>query len=248
MVVTPQASNDPTSWNVRLNDDLDDDYGFVHALVAQLMTEVCVDPQRVYAAAHERGGLAGYLICSAPREFAAVAMVASTTLWLCPPEAQPSVLAIAGTADESSPYGGDDDSGGSVVEVLTGWAERNGCAVDPADDPAGAGCRGTAFQRMRQRPGSVVLMTIEGGTHQWPGTPTRLRSSDGNSEAGRKHSTRHPSDPRLLRLGPIKGGRMMLFSGSRPVRGRDLGVEGDSGMQNKSMCRGCASPIAAPAP
>jgi polyhydroxybutyrate depolymerase len=184
VVVTPQANNDPASWNARSNDDLDDDYGFIHSLVVELLTKVCVDPQRVYAAGFANGAVfAGYLVCSAPSEFAAVAMVGGTTLWLCPPEVQPSVLAIAGTADESSPYEGDDDSGGSVPEVVGGWAERNGCAVDPATSELQPGVEEQRYGGCAND-GAVVLLTIEGGVHQWPGTPIARTVAD-NSAAGR---------------------------------------------------------------
>ena len=184
VVVSPDSNSEPASWNVRADPDRDDDFEFIHSLVAELLTKLCVDPDRVYATGHSNGSVfAAYLVCSEPYEFAGVAMVAGTALWLCPPDVQPSVMAIAGTADNTNPYDGDEDTGGSVVEVVGSWATHNGCALDPASSEPVAGVDELRYSGCAND-GSVVLMTINGGGHPWPGTPI-ARAVDVNSTAGR---------------------------------------------------------------
>ena len=184
VVVTPDSNTEPASWNVRADPDRDDDFEFIHSLVAELMTRLCVDPGRIFATGHSNGSVfAAYLVCSAPYEFAAVAMVAGTALWLCPDDVRPSVMSIAGTADKANPYDGDEDSGGSVLDVIGSWAAHNGCNLEPAASEPEAGVDELRYTGCTNG-GVVVLLTVNGGGHPWPGTPI-ARAVDENSDAGR---------------------------------------------------------------
>lgn len=183
VVVTPDSTSEPQSWNVRADTDRDDDFAFAHALVAQMQQILCVDASRIYVSGHANGAtFAAYLACSTPFEFAAIAMVASTTPGLCPPEVQPAVLAIAGTADEANPY--DDPGGDGVVDVMTAWAQHDGCATY-ATDNIRDGVDATRFDGCAAGDAQVVLLTIDGGGHPWPGSPVAVRL-DGNSDAAKK--------------------------------------------------------------
>ncbi|OHV34749.1 alpha/beta hydrolase family esterase [Pseudofrankia sp. EUN1h] len=192
IVVTPAALGDPTKWNILGTDGAADDYGFAHALLTDLTSRLCVDPDRIYAAGHSNGGaFAGLLACRPPFPFAAVALVSGTPPSTCPAAAVaagsgPSVLAINGTADTTAPYADN-------VNRLDTFVQSYGCR--PASGPttlmvgvsqrrdlgcAGAGAAGRDIE--------VDLVTVDGGTHVWPGGPAASSdrpSAVGNSAAGR---------------------------------------------------------------
>ncbi|ADP84598.1 alpha/beta hydrolase family esterase [Pseudofrankia inefficax] len=193
IVVTPDALGDPRKWNVFEAPAAADDVGFVHALVAELNQHLCVDPTRIYAAGHSNGSaFAATLVCQTPYVFAAVAMVSATTPAACPTGVAPATLAIAGTADPQVPY-----AGGTVrstttripaaTAVVDSYATRYGCARPPHHDRpfpeverlTYSGCADGA---------AVVLDTVSGGTHAWPGGPAAngdSPSAAGESQAGK---------------------------------------------------------------
>jgi len=182
IVVTPQALGLPRRWNIAAAEDQPDDFGFLHALVADLSGRLCVDPHRVYAAGVSNGAAAAaQLVCQPPYSFAAVAMVSATVPAECPPEHPVSVLAIHGTADPQVPYNGGKVGGEGLTvppapKVVEWYAQRYGCATPPVrDEPVPgvqrvrhAGCRGGE---------EVVLDTVVGGRHEWPGSKAALGDS-----------------------------------------------------------------------
>jgi polyhydroxybutyrate depolymerase len=175
VVVTPDALGDPRDWNYFGDRTRAHDFGFVEALVADLSERLCIDADRVYAAGHSAGSaFAGFLQCKPPYRFAAVAMVAAFVPTTCPvDQVAPSVIVFHGSADPAVPYAGGSVGGGSVgipavLETLDQYAAAYGCerpAVkgDPApgvETARLAGCAGGS---------EVVLYTIVGGSHDWPG-------------------------------------------------------------------------------
>jgi polyhydroxybutyrate depolymerase len=188
IVVTP--SSIPPDWNEFSVAGRPDDYGFVGALIVSLESRLCIDPQRVYAAGHSNGSaFAGFLVCKAPYSFAAVAMVSATVPSTCPNGVSPSILAIAGTADPLVPYAGGTVAGSTVVipaatDTIKSYASKYQCSRGPApDEPLGgvlrvqySGCLAGA---------EVVLDTIVGGSHSWPGGLVAT-TDPGDSPAGRR--------------------------------------------------------------
>jgi polyhydroxybutyrate depolymerase len=188
IVVTPQALGSPRQWNAFGRAGKADDVGFIHALVADLERRLCVDRARVYATGHSNGAaFAGFLVCTAPFEFAAVAMVSGTTPAACPAGVAPATMAVAGTADPQVPYAGG-TVGRSTTRVpaatttMQAYARHYACA--------GAGRQDTPWPGVRRlRYGGcvdgaeVVLDTVVGGQHVWPGGDDAAASM-GNSRAG----------------------------------------------------------------
>lgn len=170
VLVYPEASGHPRAWQAdpRLGDR---DVRFVRDLVSLLTGRVSIDPSRVYAAGLSNGGgMAARLACDAADLFAAVATVAGAyPTGACDPERAVPVVAFHGTADPIVPYGGWGILLPPVEGWAAGWAERDGC--DPSaevrvigDDVTSrtwGGCRDQA---------QVVLYTIAGGGHGWPGS------------------------------------------------------------------------------
>lgn len=150
-----------------------DDVGFLSALVDSLVAEFDIDPARVYATGFSNGGgMVHRLACESTR-FAAIAPVAgympARIAERCRGGPPVSVLAVHGTDDAVVPY----DQ--QLTGILEHWVARDGCTApaesvrwpdrDPGDDTLVR-----IDQHTRCRAGSrVVLYSIEGGGHTWPG-------------------------------------------------------------------------------
>jgi polyhydroxybutyrate depolymerase len=174
-------------WNDgRSNGRPHDDVGFVRALVDTLQRELGVDPRRIYATGISNGAMFSYrLACDLPGVFAAIAPVAGALpVQLAPGcgHTMPvSVLAFQGTADRLVPYAGGGVAlrRGSVLGAersIAFWGEIDGCAGQPSTtlepDRVRDGTRVRRLEYAGCRDGrGVVLYTIEGGGHTWPGGP-----------------------------------------------------------------------------
>lgn len=159
-----------------------DDVAFSDRLVGALRAELPVDADRVYAVGMSNGGIfVNRLACERPAVFAAVATVAASAsvdvAARCAPSGGPGVLALHGTADTFVPYSGGPTAGGGQVlpapENARAWARRDSCDTGPhvqtlvpeVTETRWGGCAGGA---------SVVLVTLEGGGHTWPGSDADL--------------------------------------------------------------------------
>jgi len=173
VVVTPDGSGNPLTWNL-FDPAGVDDYRFVERLVAHLVRELCVDRARIFATGHSAGSaFAGFLVCRKPYRFAAVATVSATVPSACAQHRKEAVLGIHGTADPAVLYDGGKGAGQTVAippvkQTIAAYAKRASCDATPtADRPA------PGVERLRYRgcaPGTqVVLLTIVGGGHPWPG-------------------------------------------------------------------------------
>lgn len=161
------------------------------------------------------GLMSSALGCRLPDVFAAVAPVSGVTfLPDCEDGPPVSYQAIYGTADNVLPYDGglganlqgflsdnpldasaatpdeQQDQISSIAfapvdDTLARWAERNGCAAEPEEEPVSdevvrrswPDCDGGA---------EVVLYVVDGGGHTWPGTPLlddRAAAGDATAQA-----------------------------------------------------------------
>lgn len=146
-----------------------DDVGFVGAVLDAVAAEVCVDPHRVFATGFSNGGFLSHrLACEYADRIAAVAPVAGVNgMDTCAPSRPVPVMQFHGTSDGLVPYEGN-ATFPSVADTMAAWAERNGCDPMPAETfhqgdtlcQTWSGCEAEA---------SVVLCTIDGGGHTWPG-------------------------------------------------------------------------------
>lgn len=163
-----------------------DDVAFVRALLDSLGGELGLDPRRIYATGISNGAMFAYrLACDLPGVLAAVAPVAgampAALLPRCGAAAPVAVAAFQGTADPFVPYEGGGVAGrrGAVLSAAASaefWMRVNGCTGPPTSvPPSDSVTDGTRVRReswdgcRSARP--VVLYTIEGGGHTWPGGP-----------------------------------------------------------------------------
>jgi polyhydroxybutyrate depolymerase len=163
-----------------------DDVGFVRILLDALGRELPVDPKRIYATGISNGaGLAYRLACDLPGIFAAIAPVAGAPAAAleerCAATRPVSVISFQGTRDRLMPYEGGNVSirRGQVLSAPRSaalFAEVNGCApsptvvAEPDTVKDGTRVRRSVYGGCGEGR-EVVLYTIEGGGHTWPGGP-----------------------------------------------------------------------------
>lgn len=163
-----------------------DDVEFIRLLLDSLGRELPVDPGRIYVTGISNGaGLAYRLACDLPGTFAAIAPVAGAPAAVLEPRCAAtrpvSVISFQGTADRLMPYEGGNVAArrGQVLSATRSaalFAEVSGCTPSPTvtaePDTARDGTRVRRSTYGGCREGrQVVLYTIEGGGHTWPGGP-----------------------------------------------------------------------------
>ena len=184
ITLSPQAPSESRVW--RLGHD-GPDVAFVQGLVDIASERLCVDLARIYATGFSMGGMMSMeLACATPDRYAAIAPVAGTV------EVQPCdradpvpLLSVHGSGDDVVGFDGTlspnvavmvgPTSGASVSEVVTTWAEVNGCAVPGGAAPDATEVTATVDQVHFDCPptGSTELYVVDGGGHDRPGDPTR---------------------------------------------------------------------------
>jgi polyhydroxybutyrate depolymerase len=171
-----------------------DDVKFISRLMDYMVWKYHVNPQKIYVAGYSSGGmLAQRLAMEITDKVAAIAEVAATLpmpqLALKKKPGRPiSVLMINGTEDPAFPWGGGTTQiigvkVGNVASVLATvdyWINANGGMRDLPDlHPAVTNKRdGTMVDVANfptQNKTSVMLYTIRGGGHTWPGSDVPLR-------------------------------------------------------------------------
>ena len=151
-----------------------DDVAFVTAAVADVAKNVSINVARVYATGISNGGMLSYTLACDTTLFAAIGPVSGTQLDPCRSPHPASVMAIHGTADPLIPYRGGPGhgfvhiNGPPIPDVNAFWRKVDQCQAASVTTSGSlttstAGC---ADNR------SVVLITIDGGGHQWPGFAT----------------------------------------------------------------------------
>ena len=164
-----------------------DDVAFVRALLDSLSRRVTLDSSRLYATGISNGAMFAYrLACDLPGVLAAIAPVAGAVpaalAERCAGAAPVAVAAFQGTADPLLPYGGGGRGASGRGEVLSAlrsaelWARVDGCGATPELEAPRDSVRDGTRVRPRRWTGcrtgrEVVLYTIEGGGHTWPGGP-----------------------------------------------------------------------------
>jgi polyhydroxybutyrate depolymerase len=150
---------------------------FVAELIDSLGASYSIDKTRIYANGMSNGGgMAFVLSCTLPDRIAAVGMVSAglDPGWdWCTDHTPVPVIAFHGTADPVVPYnGGPSKLGGgtfpNVPEFFAKWSRRNQCGPNPIESVVA-----TDVMRLQYagcaNDGEVVLYTIKGEGHQWPG-------------------------------------------------------------------------------
>jgi polyhydroxybutyrate depolymerase len=150
-----------------------DDVAFISAAVADIAKNVGVDRAKVYATGMSNGAIMSFTLACATDIFAAIGPVAGTQLNTCRNPRPASVIHIHGTADRLVPYGGGQGfsviNGPSVPDVNAFWRNVDHCGAPSAttDGPVTTSTAACADNR------GVVLITVNGGGHEWPPFATK---------------------------------------------------------------------------
>lgn len=189
VVVYPDAVD--RNWNdgreaqqLRAQREGVDDVAFFSAMIGTLSREYSIDPRRIYTTGISNGGFMSQLLAVRLGDrLAAIAAVAAgmaPSVAEQPPKESISVLIMNGTEDRLVPYGGGNvalNRGKTIStdEIVRKWTASNRCAASPitavlpdADPSDGTRIKQTIYTRCA-RGTEVVLYTIEGGGHTWPG-------------------------------------------------------------------------------
>lgn len=181
IVVYPSGlgRNGPRAWRMSSDTGVPRDVTFISDLIDQLRAEYNIDPARIYAdGLSNGGGMAFVLSCTLSDRIAAVGMVNAAQLlpWDSCKDPRPvPMVSFHGTADPVVPYRGGKTwvaprAFPDQLAWTANWARRNRCAPDPVDVTVSdtvtsrtyVGCADDA---------TVLLYTIHGGGHDWPGGP-----------------------------------------------------------------------------
>ena len=164
------------------SDDTAVEVQFISDLIDALEAQYKIDPTRIYADGYSGGGgMANLLACRLPDRFAAIGAVAAARLtWdRCDAFEPTPLIAFQGTADELGPYEGGASTHwaappgatwDSVAVWTAGWAQRNGCGASHVESVEAADVKRLAYADCKSG-ADVVLYTIQGGGHSWPGHP-----------------------------------------------------------------------------
>jgi polyhydroxybutyrate depolymerase len=164
-------------WRAEPGPDLMKDVRFISELIDTLKASYNIDPTRIYAnGLSNGGGMSFALSCTLSDRIAAVGMVAAaqTLSWNWCKDSRPvPMIAFHGTADRQVPY----DGGSSWVTSrpfpnvqawVANWARRNGCGANPAEEEVAVDVTRRAYTGCADD-AAVVLYTVRGGGHTWPG-------------------------------------------------------------------------------
>jgi RNA polymerase sigma factor (sigma-70 family) len=163
---------------------LQDDVGFLQALIEHLQAEYKADPARIFVTGISNGGLMSFrLACDLPDQIRAIAPVtASIPKALethCSRPAEVGLLLLNGTEDPLVPYDGGQITAlgrkrGEVLstdETIALWLNKTDCQdqADITSLPDQASDDGTTVTVSAYPECKVVLYRIDGGGHTWPG-------------------------------------------------------------------------------
>jgi polyhydroxybutyrate depolymerase len=162
-----------------------DDVGFLTALVSSLEVTQGVDKARVYITGISNGGLMAFrMACEASLPIAALAPVAATIpaniAATCAPQRPLPIALIEGTDDPIMPMQGGTVQPNqglviSLLDTMAFWINTNGCPAVPdtfflpppvPDD----GTRVSVSSRSCLGNNDLLLFSVIGGGHTWPGT------------------------------------------------------------------------------
>jgi polyhydroxybutyrate depolymerase len=166
-----------------------DDVDYLRKVLDDLRTCLAVDAKRVYATGMSNGGMMCYRLASELSDrIAAIAPVAGTiAIDNYRPKRPVPVIHFHGTADRLVPFSGPQNDSPtkvfgfkSVPDTMRILVQCNACVSDPQTtelpDKAHDGTRVTRKVYAAKEGGAeVVLYTIDGGGHTWPGHQPPIR-------------------------------------------------------------------------
>ena len=173
VVVNPQGLGDPPLWiNFYPGEVGQAQIAFFKAMIDHLDSNLNIDPNRIYVTGMSNGGvMSNYLGCEMADTFAAIAPVAGghNSIETCQPANPISVIAVHGTEDRNIPYESTNPYAVTARYYIQAWAERNGCSPDPLTEQITGKVSKESWPNCFEDV-EVVLFTVEGGRHEWPGS------------------------------------------------------------------------------
>jgi len=168
-----------------------DDVGFIRALIDELVKTRAVDPKRVYVTGMSNGGMMTHRLgCELSDKIAAIAPVAGALdVENCQPANPVSVIIFHGTADERVLYNGGEPIrkadrhfrvDKSVAYAVSFWVKHDGCSETPKRSDKGS--IRTEIYGGGKDGAEVVLYTVNGGGHAWPGGRAYLLGTEPTKE------------------------------------------------------------------
>lgn len=193
VVVYPAARGLPMYWRTGgpSGDEAEamKDVTFISDLIDTLEASYNIDPARIYANGFSNGGGMSFVLsCKLADRIAAIGIVSGTYLfpWKeCNPSRPVPAIVFHGTSDPFIPYdGGLPEELNITFPDVPDWVEelsrRNGCEDQPLELPAVQDVRGFQYTNCKAN-AEVVLYTIVGGGHSWPGVDAMLEQIAGHT-------------------------------------------------------------------
>jgi polyhydroxybutyrate depolymerase len=187
IVVYPSGMVEGTRiWHVERGNGLQRDVRFISDLIDTLERSYHIDPRRIYANGLSLGGGMSFVLsCTISDRIAAVGLVAAalTLPWEWCTERRPvPLIEFHGTADPLVPFEGGRGTSRfapdrfdpnfkpfpSVQSFVASWAERNQCGRIPTDSAVTVDVTRREYTHCADS-AAVVLYTVQGAGHQWPG-------------------------------------------------------------------------------
>jgi polyhydroxybutyrate depolymerase len=177
IVVYPAGTGIPQIWHVFRDTDLRRDVKFISDMLDTLERTYNIDSTRIYANGISNGGGMAYVLsCTLSSRIAAIGVVAAaeTLPWSwCKDDRPMPMIDFHGTADPVVPYGGGQlplvpRTFPDVRTWVSNWARRNRCASTPRDSRIAPDATRREYTGCADG-ADVVLYTIRGGGHTWPG-------------------------------------------------------------------------------
>jgi polyhydroxybutyrate depolymerase len=178
----PEGLGSPQAWHFGSLGEGKADVQFIRDLVATLKGEGSIDGRRIYVTGISNGAEMSYrLACDAADLFAAFAPVSGAYQKYgdCNPSRPVPAVAFHGTDDKLLPYQGIPPLFLPVRDWAIEWASRNGCGSTPAVAYQKGDVTGETWSGCNQG-ADVVLYTIAGKGHSWPGSdmPAAITTQD----------------------------------------------------------------------
>jgi polyhydroxybutyrate depolymerase len=167
----------PKIWLLRPEAAVTANVRFISELIDTLEVGYNIDPTRIYANGFSNGGAMAFaLSCRLSHRIAAVGTVSAAQdqqpwSWCADPQPMP-LINFHGTAD-LVPYNGGKVWASpkpfpSVLTWTANWARRNRCGPNPGDSSLAADVTRLEYTHCAND-ATVVLYTLWGGGHSWPG-------------------------------------------------------------------------------
>jgi polyhydroxybutyrate depolymerase len=167
----------PKVWRLRPDAAAAANLTFISDLIDELKAAYNIDTSRVYANGLSNGGAMAFaLSCRLSHRIAAVGTVSAAQdqrPWSWCADAPPVPLINFHGTEDFVPYDGGRVFGSprpfpSVLAWTASWARRNECAPDPVEAVVAADVTRLEYTGCADE-AAVVLYTIRGGGHTWPG-------------------------------------------------------------------------------